>query len=213
MREHLKPLPLIAILRGITPAEALPAGLALAEAGFRVIEVPLNSPDPLQSIGTLARELGDKCLIGAGTVMSAAQVGEVAEAGGRLIVMPHSDAAVIRAAKSRGLQCAPGIATPSEGFAALAAGADALKLFPAELLQPAVLKALRAVFASDVLFVPVGGITPHNMADYAAAGANGFGLGSALYKPGISLQQLRANADDFVRAWQHIVARTSAGGR
>jgi len=213
MREHLKPLPLIAILRGITPAEALPAGLALAEAGFRVIEVPLNSPQPLQSIGTLARELGDKCLIGAGTVMSAAQVGEVAEAGGRLIVMPHSDAAVIRAAKSRGLQCAPGIATPSEGFAALAAGADALKLFPAELLQPAVLKALRAVFASDVLFVPVGGITPHNMADYAAAGANGFGLGSALYKPGISLQQLRANADDFVRAWQHIVARTSAGGR
>jgi 2-dehydro-3-deoxyphosphogalactonate aldolase len=213
MRAHLKPLPLIAILRGITPAEALPAGLALAEAGFRVIEVPLNSPQPLQSIGTLARELGDKCLIGAGTVMSAARVGEVAEAGGRLIVMPHSDAAVIGAAKSRGLQCAPGIATPSEGFAALAAGADALKLFPAELLQPAVLKALRAVFASDVLFVPVGGITPHNMADYAAAGANGFGLGSALYKPGISLQQLRANADDFVRAWQHIVARTSAGGR
>jgi len=213
MREHLQSLPLIAILRGITPSEALPVGIALAEAGFRIIEVPLNSPQPLQSIGTLARELGDECLIGAGTVTSAAQVGEVAEAGGRLIVMPHSDAAVMRAAKSRDLQCAPGIATPTEGFAALAAGADALKLFPAELLQPAVLKALRAVFAKDVLFVPVGGITPHNMADYAAAGANGFGLGSALYKPGMSLPQLRANADDFVRAWQHIAARGNTGGR
>ena len=125
MRDHLKSLPLIAILRGITPGRRCPWAWRLAEAGFRIIEVPLNSPQPLQSIGMLARELGDECLIGAGTVMSAAQVGEVADAGGRLIVMPHSDAAVIRAAKSRGLQCAPGIATPTEGFAALAAGADA----------------------------------------------------------------------------------------
>ena len=138
--------------------------------------------------------------------MSAAQVNEVADAGGKLIVMPHSDAAVIRAAKSRGLQCAPGIATPTEGFAALAAGADALKLFPAELLSPAVLKALRAVFAKDVLFVPVGGITPHNMADYAAAGANGFGLGSALYKPGMSAAQVKVNALAFVKAWRDIAA-------
>ena len=209
MQRHLTSLPLIAILRGVTPEQALAVGTALAEAGFRIIEVPLNSPQPLQSIGTLARELGDECLIGAGTVMSAAQVTEVADAGGKLIVMPHSDARVIRAAKSRGLQCAPGIATPTEAFAALAAGADALKLFPAELLGPAVLKALRAVFAKDVLFVPVGGITPHNMADYAAAGANGFGLGSALYKPGMSAAQVRANAAGFVNAWHDIMAQAT----
>jgi len=204
MREYLESLPLVAILRGITPAEALPVGLALAEAGFRIIEVPLNSPQPLRSIEALARELGDRCLIGAGTVMSESQVADVAAAGGRLIVMPHSDAAVIRAAKARSLWCAPGVATPTEGFAALAAGADALKLFPAELLQPPVLKALRAVFAKDVLFVPVGGITPQNMAAYAAAGASGFGLGSALYKPGMAAAQVRAAADAFVKAWGDI---------
>jgi 2-dehydro-3-deoxyphosphogalactonate aldolase len=184
MREHLAELPLIAILRGITPAEAVPVGLALAEAGFRIIEVPLNSPQPLQSIEALARELGGRCLVGAGTVMSAAQVDQVA----------------------RALWCAPGIATPGEGFAALAAGADALKLFPAELLTPVVLKAMRAVFAKDVLFVPVGGITPQNMAGYAGAGANGFGLGSALFKPGMSVAQLKANALAFVQAWRGIAA-------
>jgi 2-dehydro-3-deoxyphosphogalactonate aldolase len=205
MREHLAQLPLIAILRGITPDEAVPVGLALAEAGFRIIEVPLNSPQPLASIEALARELGSRCLIGAGTVMSAAQVEAVAQAGGRLIVMPHGDAAVIRAAKSQGLACAPGIATPSEGFAALAAGADALKLFPAELLTPAVLKALRAVFPSDTLFLPVGGITPQNLAAYAAAGADGFGLGSALYKPGATPQQVALNAQAFVCAWRSVV--------
>jgi len=204
MREYLEALPLVAILRGITPHEALPVGLALAEAGFRIIEVPLNSPQPLRSIEALARELGDRCLIGAGTVMSELQVAEVATAGGRLIVMPHSDVAVIRAAKARSLWCAPGIATPTEGFAALAAGADALKLFPAELLNPAVLKALRAVFAKDVLFLPVGGITPQNMAPYAAVGASGFGLGSALYKPGMTAGQVRAAAEDFAAAWRHI---------
>ena len=156
MREHLVDLPLIAILRGITPDEALPVGLALAEAGFRIIEVPLNSPQPLRSIEALARALADHCLIGAGTVMSTVQVEDVAEAGGRLIVMPHGDAQVIRAAKARGLWCAPGIATPSEGFAALAAGADALKLFPAELLTPPVLKAL-ACGVPAAGAVPAGG--------------------------------------------------------
>jgi 2-dehydro-3-deoxyphosphogalactonate aldolase len=206
MRAYLRDLPLIAILRGITPAETLPVGLALAEAGFRIIEVPLNSPLPLRSIEALARELGAYCLIGAGTVMSSAQVAEVADAGGRLIVMPHGDSAVIRAAKMHSLWCAPGIATPSEGFAALAAGADALKLFPAELLQPDVLKALRAVFAPEVLFVPVGGITPRHLAAYAAAGANGFGLGSALYKPGMDLAMLKANASAFLQAWREIAA-------
>ncbi len=203
LRERLRELPLVAILRGITPAEALPVGLALAEAGFRIIEVPLNSPQPLRSIEMLASELGSSCLIGAGTVMSVAQVGEVADAGGRLIVMPHSDAAVIREAKALSLQCAPGIATPTEGLAALAAGADALKLFPAELLTPPVLKALRAVFTADTLFVPVGGITPQNMAPYMAAGANGFGLGSALYKPGSTPVQVAANARAFVAAWRN----------
>jgi 2-dehydro-3-deoxyphosphogalactonate aldolase len=204
MREHLTQMPLIAILRGITPEEAVPVGLALAEAGFRIIEVPLNSPQPLQSIERLVRELGTRCLVGAGTVMSSAQVVAVAQAGGRLIVMPHGDEAVIRAAKARGLYCAPGIATPTEGFAALAAGADALKLFPAELLTPAALKALRAVFPSEVLFVPVGGITPQNLAAYAAAGANGFGLGSALYRPGAAAQAVAARARAFVSAWRVI---------
>jgi 2-dehydro-3-deoxyphosphogalactonate aldolase len=201
MREHLVELPLIAILRGITPDEALPVGLALAETGFRIIEVPLNSPQPLRSIEALARALADHCLIGAGTVMSTVQVEDVAQAGGRLIVMPHGDAQVIRAAKARGLWCAPGIATPSEGFAALAAGADALKLFPAELLTPPVLKALRAVFPPQVLFLPVGGITPQNLVSYRAAGASGFGLGSALYKPGMTPQQVSVQARAFVAAW------------
>lgn len=204
MREHLAELPLIAILRGITPDEALPVGLALAEAGFRIIEVPLNSPQPLRSIETLARALGGNCLIGAGTVMSTGQVEDVAQAGGQLIVMPHGDAQVIRAAKARGLWCAPGIATPSEGFAALAAGADALKLFPAELLTPPVLKALRAVFPPQVLFLPVGGITPQNLAAYRAAGASGFGLGSALYRPGMRIEQLQAHARAFVEAWSAV---------
>jgi 2-dehydro-3-deoxyphosphogalactonate aldolase len=204
MRKHLQDLPLIAILRGIGPDEVLPVGLALAEAGFRIIEVPFNSPQPLRSIEALARGLGTGCLVGAGTVMTPAQVGQVADAGGRLIVMPHGDADVIRAAKARGLWCAPGIATPSEGFAALAAGADALKLFPAELLTPAVLKALRAVFPPEVIFLPVGGITPLNLAAYMAAGASGFGLGSALYKPGLSLARLKANAAAFIQAWRDI---------
>jgi 2-dehydro-3-deoxyphosphogalactonate aldolase len=201
MREYLADLPLIAILRGITPDEAVPVGLALAEAGFRIIEVPLNSPQPLRSIEQLVRELGDRCLVGAGTVLSAKQVDEVAQAGGRLIVMPHGDAEVIQAAKARSLWCAPGIATPTEGFAALDAGADALKLFPAELLTPAVLKALRAVFPPEVLFLPVGGITPQSLAGYRTAGAGGFGLGSALYRPGDTPQQVATHARAFANAW------------
>jgi 2-dehydro-3-deoxyphosphogalactonate aldolase len=204
MHEHLDTLPLIAILRGITPDEALPVGRALVEADFRIIEVPLNSPQPLRSIEALARELGGRCLIGAGTVTSALQVRQVADAGGRLIVMPHGDAAVIGAAKAHSLCCAPGVATPTEAFAALAAGADALKLFPAEMLTPAVLKALRAVLPADTLLLPVGGITPHNLAPYVDAGASGFGLGSALYKPGLSVAAVQAHATAFVRAWKHI---------
>lgn len=209
MREYLRPLPLIAILRGIRPDEALPVGQALVDAGFRILEVPLNSPQPLRSIAALASAFGDRCLIGAGTVLSAAQVDEVAAAGGRLIVMPHSDLAVIRAAKARDLVCAPGIATPTEGFAALAAGADALKLFPAELLTPAVLKALRAVFPRELPFLPVGGITPQNLAAYVDAGADGFGLGSALYKPGDRPAKVQEQARRFVQAW--TAARATQG--
>lgn len=202
MHEYLEPLPLIAILRGLTPAEAPAVGDALFDAGFRVLEVPLNSPDPLASIAALAGRHGGRALVGAGTVSTTAQVAEVAAAGGRLIVMPHADGAVVRAAKAAGLWCVPGAATPTEAFAALAAGADALKLFPAELLTPPVLKALRAVLPREVKLLPVGGITPRNLNDYVAAGASGFGLGSALYKPGDTAQQVAANARTFVAAWR-----------
>ncbi|HWT29624.1 MAG TPA: 2-dehydro-3-deoxy-6-phosphogalactonate aldolase, partial [Propylenella sp.] len=149
-------LPLVAILRGIRPAEAVDIGAALIEAGFRLIEVPLNSPEPFRSIELLVKTFGEAALVGAGTVMDADAVGRVDTAGGRLIVMPHSDAEVIRAAKAAGAWCLPGVATPTEGFAALAAGADALKMFPGEALPPAVLKAWRAVFPPGVRFLPVG---------------------------------------------------------
>lgn len=198
---YLDRLPLIAILRGVHPEEVLPIGRALAEVGFAIIEVPLNSPRPVESIGLLAREFGADVLVGAGTVTTPAQVAEVAQAGGRLIVMPHGDPAVIWAAKTAGLACTPGIATPTEGLAALAAGADALKLFPAELLTPKVLKAMRSVFPKDTAFFPVGGITPTTMGSFVEAGASGFGLGSALYKPGASADEVRRNARAFADAW------------
>ncbi len=201
---YLRELPLIAILRGVTPEEIVPVGLALYEAGFRAIEIPLNSPEPLHSIGLLAAELGERALIGAGTVLSVRQVEEVAQAGGRLIVSPNCNAQVIQATRLAGLFSAPGVATPSEGFAALEAGADVLKLFPAEQFNPAIVKAWRAVFARDIALLPVGGITPANMAGYLAAGASGFGLGSALYKPGMSAREVGDNAAAFVAAWQAI---------
>lgn len=199
---YLKDLPLIAILRGVTPDEIVPVGRALYDAGFRVIEIPLNSPQPFESIRRLTAELDDSCLIGAGTVLTEAQVAEVDAAGGRLIVSPNANLAVIRASKAAGLVSAPGVATPSEGFAALDAGADSLKLFPAEQLGPAVVKAWRAVFPKELALLPVGGITPDNMGPYVAAGANGFGLGSALYKPGLTAAQVSANAQAFAAGWQ-----------
>ncbi|MGY4803045.1 2-dehydro-3-deoxy-6-phosphogalactonate aldolase [Teichococcus aerofrigidensis] len=199
-RGHLERLPLIAILRGLRPEEAVPVGEALVRAGFAIIEVPLNSPRPLESIRRLQEAFGDRALIGAGTVTSPAAVAEVAAAGGRLIVMPHGDPAVVRAAKQAGLFCAPGVATPTEGFAALANGADALKLFPAEALGPAVLKAWRSVFPAGTAFLPVGGITPEGMAPFLEAGAAGFGLGSALYRPGDAPEQVAARAAAFVAA-------------
>ncbi|OYT84611.1 MAG: 2-dehydro-3-deoxy-6-phosphogalactonate aldolase [Pseudomonas sp. PGPPP4] len=199
---YLKDLPLIAILRGVTPDEIVAVGRALYDAGFRVIEIPLNSPQPYESIRRLTAELGESCLIGAGTVLTEAQVAEVDAAGGRLIVSPNANLAVIRASKAAGLVSAPGVATPSEGFAALDAGADSLKLFPAEQLGPAVVKAWRAVFPKELALLPVGGITPDNMGPYVAAGANGFGLGSALYKPGLSAAQVSANAQAFAAGWR-----------
>ena len=201
---YLDRLPLIAILRGVTPEEVLPIGEALVEAGFAIIEVPLNSPQPVESIRRLATRFGRDVLVGAGTVTAPAQVADVAMAGGRIIVMPHADATVIRAAKTTGLFCTPGIVTPTEGFAALAAGADALKLFPAELLTPPVLKAMRSVFPRETRFLPVGGITPHNMDGFRAAGAAGFGLGSALYKPGMAAAEVGRNARAFAEAWRAL---------
>lgn len=192
--------PLIAILRGITPGEAVAVGEALFEAGFRVIEVPLNSPQPIDSIGRLAERFGTRAVIGAGTVMTARDVAQVASAGGRLIVMPHADLAVVRAAKSRGLSCAPGVATPTEAFAALAAGADALKLFPAEMIGPPVVKALRAVLPPRTRLIPVGGISAANIAAYRAAGANAFGIGSSLYAPGKAAEAVGAEARRLLAA-------------
>jgi len=200
----LQPLPLVAILRGLTPQDALPVGAALFDAGFRVIEVPLNSPQPLESIALLAREFGDRCLVGAGTVLTPEQVAQVKSAGGKLIVMPHGDTTVIRAAKAAGLVCTPGVATPTEAFAALAAGADALKLFPAEQLPPPVLKAWSSVLPKGTALLPVGGITPDNMGAYRKAGAAGFGIGSALYSPGIDANETARRARAFVDGWNSI---------
>ena len=197
-------LPLVAILRGVTPEEVVDVTSALVDEGFVIVEVPLNSPRPLESIERLRAKLDDEILVGAGTVMTPAQVKDIAAAGGRLIVMPHGDAEVVRAAKAAGLACIPGIATPTEGFAALANGADALKLFPAELLTPAVLKSMRAVFPTSTRFFPVGGITPDAMASYVAAGAVGFGLGGALYRRGDSPSRVATNARDFVAAWKRL---------
>jgi 2-dehydro-3-deoxyphosphogalactonate aldolase len=197
-------LPLVAILRGVKPDEAVGIGEALLAAGFRLIEVPLNSPEPLVSIGRLAAALGDKALVGAGTVLSPQDADAVADAGGRLLVMPHTDPAVIARGKARGLTVMPGFATPSEAFQALGAGADALKLFPAEANPPAVLKAMKAVLPKQVPVLPVGGIAPDGMAAYVAAGAAGFGLGSALYKPGASAAEVGAKAQAFVAAWSRI---------
>ena len=205
-RQSLQRLPLIAILRGVTADEVVELGTMLLECGLRVIEVPLNSPKPLLSIQRLRESLPADCIVGAGTVLSATQVREVASAGGQIIVMPHSDPGVIRAAKDAGLICAPGVVTPTEAFAALAAGADALKLFPAELVSPAVLAAMRSVLPPSTLMLPVGGITPESMQAYLKAGASGFGLGSALYRAGQSLEQTTLNARRFVQAWQLLAA-------
>jgi len=195
--DWLKRWPLVAILRGIRPGEAQDIGTMLVETGFTIIEVPLNSPEPFASIVRLAKRLGDRVLVGAGTVTDWEQVTKIADAGGRVIVMPHADERVIEAAKRRNLFVVPGFATPTEAFRMINAGADAIKLFPAEANPPKVLKALRAVLPKEIPILPVGGITPQNMTDYWVAGADGFGLGSALYKPGMTVEQVAQSAADF----------------
>ena len=191
---------LVAILRGVRPEEAEAVADAILGAGVAIVEVPLNSPAPLDSIRRLAARFGSRALIGAGTVMTEAEVEGVAAAGGRLIVTPHAAGAVVRAAKRLGLIACPGIATPTEAFAMLAAGADALKLFPAEASSPAVLRALRAVLPAGTVVLPVGGIEAGNMAAWTAAGAAGFGIGSAIYRPGDTPATAGAKAAALVAA-------------
>lgn len=203
LAQAMTQLPLIAILRGLTPAEAPATGQALVDSGFALIEVPLNSPQPLQSIATLT-QLFPQTLIGAGTVLNMQQVKDVHAAGGRLVVSPNFNPAVVAQALALGMVVLPGVATPTEAFAALDAGAHGLKLFPAEMISPATVKALRAVLPKDAALMPVGGITPDNMAVYRAAGATGFGLGSALYAPGCSAQEVRNKAQLFVQAFGRL---------
>lgn len=196
----LKNLPLIAILRGVQPSEAVAMGQALTDNQWRLIEVPLNSPQPLDSIAALAAQF-PSALVGAGTVLTVADVRNVNAAGGRLVVSPNFNAEVVRETRRLGMLSLPGVITPSEAFAALEAGASGLKLFPAEMISPSVVKALRAVLPKDVQLMPVGGIGPQDMAAWRTAGASGFGIGSALFKPGMTAEQVRERAQQFVTAW------------
>ncbi len=191
---------LVAILRGMTPADAPALGRVLVAGGFSSIEVPLNSPEPFRGIEALARAVGNAAWIGAGTVLSPDDAKRAADAGARFIVAPNFEPRVVEAAAAKGLLTMPGVATPSEAFNALAAGADMLKLFPAEQIAPAAVKAWRAVLPEETRLYPVGGITPSRMPEYLAAGADGFGIGSALWRPGASLDAVRTAAEAFVKA-------------
>jgi 2-dehydro-3-deoxyphosphogalactonate aldolase len=200
LKSRLAECPLVAILRGIKPEEAADVVEALIAAGLNVIEVPLNSPQPLRTIATLARRFGPEALIGAGTVMTPAQVGEVTAAGGRLIVTPHADPEIVAAAKVAGALAVPGFFTPAEAFRLLAAGADALKLFPAEAGSPAMLRALLAVMPPGTMLLPVGGVAAGNIPAWRAAGAAGYGIGSAIFKPGDTPKTVAAKAKALVAA-------------
>ena len=197
---------IIAILRGITPAEAADVARALCDAGIDRIEVPLNSPDPYTSIGLMADAVGEHALVGAGTVLTPDEVTRMAEASGRLIVSPNCLPDVIRATKALGLASWPGIFTPTEALTALEAGADGLKLFPAEVATPTGLRALRAVLPHDCLIYAVGGAGPESFAEWIAAGADGFGIGSALYRQGMGVEEIAACARDVVRAYDAAIA-------
>ena len=197
---HMDRLPLVAILRGLKPEEALAVGQAIVNAGFHILEVPLNSPEPLCSIQILSAAFPN-ALVGAGTVTTAQQVRDIKAAGGQLIISPHLDDNVVCEAVNLGMVSLPGVATPSEAFRALALGANGLKLFPAEMISPAVVKSIRAVLPKEVKLLPVGGIGIHNMADYRMSGASGFGIGSALFAPGKSAEAVGESAAAFVHAW------------
>ena len=202
-QSHMDKLPLVAILRGLKPEEALAVGQAIVSAGFHILEVPLNSPEPLRSIQILA-EAFPNALVGAGTVTTAQQVRDIKAAGGQLIISPHLDDNVVCESVNLGLIALPGVATPTEAFRAIALGAHGLKLFPAEMISPAVVKSMRAVLPSHIRLIPVGGIGSHNMADYRKSGASGFGIGSALFAPGKSASAVGESAAAFVQAWQTV---------
>ena len=195
---YLRECPLVGIIRGVTPDEAEAIGEAIYEGGIRIIEVPLNSPDPLKSIERLAKRFDDRVLVGAGTVLDPADVGRVRDAGGRIIVSPDTNIEVIGATAKAGLVASPGYFTPSEAFAAIGAGAAGLKLFPAEAATPAVLKSQRAVIPNEVPILVVGGVKPDSMKPWLEAGATGFGLGGGLYQPGQSAEETRAKARAYV---------------
>ena len=198
LNRYLDECPLVAIIRGVTPGEANAIGDALYESGIRIIEVPLNSPEPLKSIELLTKKFGDGVLVGAGTVLDAADVQRVRDVGGRIIVSPDTNANIIAATAAAGLVASPGYFTPSEAFAAIRAGATALKLFPAEAAAPAVIKAHLAVIPKDVPIMVVGGVTPDTMRPWLDAGASGFGLGGGLYKPGQSVAETLEKARAYV---------------
>lgn len=205
MTLELAPTPLIAILRGVRPDEAEAIAAVIVEAGFGAIEVPLNSPEPLASIARIARRFGDRILVGAGTVLEPHAVDDVAEAGARLVVAPNADRAVIERAAKLKLVALPGVATMTEAFEALKAGASGLKLFPGEAIGPEVVRAWRSVLPKATQLYPVGGVTSERIGPYRRAGADGFGIGSGLYKPGASLEQVAAAARAFVKAWKEAL--------
>jgi 2-dehydro-3-deoxyphosphogalactonate aldolase len=198
----LTPTPLVAILRGVKPDEAEAIAAAIVEAGFGAIEVPLNSPDPLKSIEAITRRWGERTLVGAGTVLSPDEVDRVAGAGAKLVVAPNADGAVLTRAFNLDLATLPGVATPTEAFRALSLGASALKLFPAEAMPPDVVKAWRSVLPPHTQLFPVGGITPDKIAPYRVAGAAGFGIGGALFRPGLTAEEVGRAAGAFVAAWR-----------
>jgi len=200
--DRISPLPLVAILRGITPAEAEAVALALVEGGFTCLEVPLNSPDPFESIRRMRAAVGARAVVGAGTVLDTDAVRQVKAAGGEIIISPNAYPAVIRETKRQGMASIPAFFTPTEAFSALDAGADALKLFPAEGAAPGYLKAIRAVLPPTVAVFVVGGVSPDNMKPWIEAGAAGFGIGSSLYKPGRPAREVKQLAQDFANAWR-----------